>query len=129
MSFCCETFTDFYKVNIQITFILLVLFEDLFFVLKLRMRFEEETGELNSLEHRTYVWGGAIKIGSRPFWGRGVFVLVISNINIGYQKSLTTPFNKLLRNIYFYLSIVTVLHCITLILQSFDHKTKHLNVL
>uniref|UniRef100_A0A673HJC5 NPC1 like intracellular cholesterol transporter 1 n=1 Tax=Sinocyclocheilus rhinocerous TaxID=307959 RepID=A0A673HJC5_9TELE len=31
----------------------------------------------------------AIKIGARPFWGRGVFVLVISNINIGYQKSLT----------------------------------------
>ncbi len=38
-----------------------------------------------------YVWGGAIKIGARPFWGRGVFVLVISNINIGYQKSLTPP--------------------------------------
>ncbi len=26
-----------------------------------------------------------------PFWGRGMFVLVISNINIGYQKSLTPP--------------------------------------
>ncbi len=38
-----------------------------------------------------YVWGGAIKIGERPFWGRGVFVLVISNVNIGYQKSLTPP--------------------------------------
>ncbi len=37
------------------------------------------------------MWGGAIKIGVRPFWGRGVFVLVISNINIGFQKSLTPP--------------------------------------
>ncbi len=36
-----------------------------------------------------YVWGGAIKIGARPFWGRGVFVFVISNVNIGYHKSLT----------------------------------------
>ncbi len=35
--------------------------------------------------------GGAIKIGARPFWCRGVFVLVISNVNIGYQKSLTPP--------------------------------------
>ncbi len=42
-----------------------------------------------------YVWGGAIKIGARPFWGRGVFVLVISNINIGFQKSLTTPLTNL----------------------------------
>uniref|UniRef100_A0A672QE54 Uncharacterized protein n=1 Tax=Sinocyclocheilus grahami TaxID=75366 RepID=A0A672QE54_SINGR len=24
-----------------------------------------------------HVWGGAIKIGARPFWGRGVFALVI----------------------------------------------------
>ncbi len=23
----------------------------------------------------TYLWGGAIKIGARPFWGRGLFVL------------------------------------------------------
>ncbi len=38
-----------------------------------------------------YMWGGAIKIGARPFWSRGVFVLVISNINIGFQKSLTPP--------------------------------------
>ncbi len=38
-----------------------------------------------------YVCGGAIKIGARPFWGRGMFVLVISNINIGFQKSLTPP--------------------------------------
>ncbi len=37
------------------------------------------------------MWGGAIKIGVRHFWGRGVFILVISNINIGYQKSLTPP--------------------------------------
>ncbi len=41
------------------------------------------------------MWGGAIKIGARPFWGRGVFVLVISNINIGFQKSLTTPLTNL----------------------------------
>ncbi len=39
------------------------------------------------------MWGGSIKIGARPFWGRGVFVLVISNINIGFQKSLTPPLN------------------------------------
>ncbi len=37
------------------------------------------------------MWGGAIKIGAGPFWGRGVFVLVISNINIGFQKSLSLP--------------------------------------
>ncbi len=37
------------------------------------------------------MWGGAIKIGARSYKGRGVFVLVISNINIGFQKSLTPP--------------------------------------
>ncbi len=37
--------------------------------------------------------GGSIKIGARHFWGRGVFVLVISNINIGFQKWLTLPLN------------------------------------
>ncbi len=41
-----------------------------------------------------YVWGAAINIGARPFWGWGVFVLVISNINIGFQKSLTPPLKK-----------------------------------
>ncbi len=46
---------------------------------------------ISNIIQRTYVWGGAIKIGARPFWGRGVFVLVISNINIGYQKLLTPP--------------------------------------
>jgi len=40
------------------------------------------------------VWGGAVKIGARPFWGRGLFVLVISNINTGFQKSLTPPLNE-----------------------------------
>ncbi len=34
---------------------------------------------------------GAIKIGPIPYKGRGVFVLVISNINIGFQKLLTLP--------------------------------------
>lgn len=47
----------------------------------------------------TYVRGGAIKIGARPFWGRGVFVLVIWNINIGYQKSLTPPLGNCFPNI------------------------------
>ncbi len=42
------------------------------------------------------MWGGAIKIGVRPFSGRGVFVLVISNINIGFQKSLTLPLRLVL---------------------------------
>ncbi len=28
MSFCCEVFADFYKVNIRITFTLLVIFDD-----------------------------------------------------------------------------------------------------
>ncbi len=41
-----------------------------------------------------YVWDGAIKIGVRPFWGGGVFFFVISNINIGYQKSFTPPLNN-----------------------------------
>ncbi len=43
--------------------------------------------------HATYMWGGSIKIGARPFWGRSVFVLVISNISIGFKKSLTLPLN------------------------------------
>ncbi len=38
-----------------------------------------------------YVWGGAIKIGVRPYMGRGVFVLGISNRKIGFQKSLSPP--------------------------------------
>ncbi len=42
----------------------------------------------------TYAWGGAIKIGAITFWGRVVFVLVISHINIGYQKSLTPPLKQ-----------------------------------
>ncbi len=47
-----------------------------------------------ALFHRTnrycsYVWGRAIKIEARPFWGRGVFVLVFSNVNIGLHKLLT----------------------------------------
>ncbi len=41
------------------------------------------------------MWGGSIKIGARPFWGRVMFVLVISNINIGFQKSLTLPLNAI----------------------------------
>ncbi len=41
------------------------------------------------------MWGGAIKIGTRPYKGRGVFVLVISNINIGFQKSLTTSLSMI----------------------------------
>ncbi len=42
------------------------------------------------------MWGGSIKIGARHFWSRGVFVLVISNINIGFQKLLTLPLSKLI---------------------------------
>ncbi len=38
-----------------------------------------------------YVWGGDIKKGARPYWCRGMFVLVISNVNFGYQKSLNPP--------------------------------------
>ncbi len=41
------------------------------------------------------MWGGSIKIGAGLFWGRGVFVLVISNINIGFQKLLTLPLIKI----------------------------------
>ncbi|XP_073718967.1 protein NLRC3-like isoform X2 [Misgurnus anguillicaudatus] len=41
-----------------------------------------------------YVWSGSIKRRSRFYWGRGVFVSVISNINIGFQTSWTLPFNK-----------------------------------
>ncbi len=39
----------------------------------------------------TYVWGGDIKIGARSCWAMGVFVLVLSNINIVWQKSLSAP--------------------------------------
>ncbi len=42
----------------------------------------------------TYVWGGDIKIGVSSCWGMGVFVLVLSNINIVWQKSLSAPLNS-----------------------------------
>uniref|UniRef100_A0A672RTM3 Dickkopf WNT signaling pathway inhibitor 3a n=1 Tax=Sinocyclocheilus grahami TaxID=75366 RepID=A0A672RTM3_SINGR len=32
---------------------------------------------------------------NKRFWGWGVFVLVISNVNIGYQKSLTPPLREI----------------------------------
>ncbi len=38
-----------------------------------------------------YQWGGDFKIGARSCWGMGVFVLVLSNINIVWQKSLGAP--------------------------------------
>ncbi len=37
------------------------------------------------------MWGRSIKSGARVFWGRGVYVLEISNINFGFQKLLTLP--------------------------------------
>ncbi len=39
----------------------------------------------------TYIWGGDFKIRARSCWGMGVFVLVLSNINIVWQKSLSEP--------------------------------------
>ncbi len=55
---------------------------------------EEKHLMISSMKHKAllffYVWGGATKIGA-PFWGKGLFVLVISNINIGFQKLLTLP--------------------------------------
>ncbi len=39
----------------------------------------------------TYMWGGDIKIGARSYWAMGMFVLVLSNINIIWQKSLSAP--------------------------------------
>ncbi len=47
-----------------------------------------------------YVWVGDIKIGARFCWGMGVFVLVLSNINIVWRKLLSAPLNG-----YFYTSI------------------------
>ncbi len=38
-----------------------------------------------------YKWAGDFKIGARSCWGMGVFVLVLSNINIVWQKSLRPP--------------------------------------
>jgi len=46
-----------------------------------------------ALFHRTNHCLGCV--GARPFWGRGVYFLVISNINIGFQKSLTPPLSEL----------------------------------
>ncbi len=37
------------------------------------------------------MWDGTIKIGAKPYKSRDVFVLVISNIKIVFQKSLTPP--------------------------------------
>ncbi len=37
----------------------------------------------------TYLWGREIKIGARSSWGMGVLVLVLSNINIIWQNSLS----------------------------------------
>ncbi len=39
--------------------------------------------------------------GETLLWGRGMFVLVISKINIGYQKSLTPPLNLIPKIITF----------------------------
>ncbi len=46
----------------------------------------------------TNVWGGDIKIGARSYWAMGVFVLVLSNINIVWQKSLSAPLSRLLES-------------------------------
>ncbi len=37
------------------------------------------------------MWGGDIKIGARSYWALAVFVLVLSNINIVWQKLLSAP--------------------------------------
>ncbi len=39
----------------------------------------------------TCMWGGDIKIRARSYWAMVVFVLVLSNINIVWQKSLSAP--------------------------------------
>ncbi len=44
----------------------------------------------------TYVWGRDIEIGAWSCWGMGVFVLVLSNINIVWQKSLSALIMDLL---------------------------------
>ncbi len=57
------------------------------------------------------MWGRSIKIGARHFWGRDVFVLVISNINIGFQKSLTlflSILNSAYTQLVFLLSVTAV---------------------
>ncbi len=36
----------------------------------------------------TQVWGGDFKIRARSYWGMGVFVLMLSNMNIVWQKLL-----------------------------------------
>ncbi len=41
-----------------------------------------------------YMWGGYFKIRARSCWAMGVFVLVLSNINIVWQKSLSAPLSK-----------------------------------
>ncbi len=46
--------------------------------------------------HRTNRFLGCVAyvyVGRIPFGVWGMFVLVISNINIGFQKSLTLPLN------------------------------------
>ncbi len=40
-----------------------------------------------------YVWGGAIKKWARPLLCSGLFILVISNINIGFLRVLNPPLN------------------------------------
>ncbi len=51
---------------------------------------------------RTYVWGGAIKIGATPFWGRHW-------LNIGYLKSFTPHLIHLTlikKSIFFYIFLI-----------------------
>ncbi len=50
-----------------------------------------------------YVWGGDIEIGARSCWALCVFVWVLSNINIIWQKSLNAPLNS---NLLFMLSVM-----------------------
>ncbi len=59
------------------------------------------------------MWGGSIKIGARPFWGRGVFVLVISNIYIGFQKLLTLPLMFLIVCLFVSMSLIERMQNVT----------------
>ncbi len=75
------------------------------------------------------MWVGSIKIRARPFWGRGVFVLVISNINIGFQKSLTL---SLIFSVYFLHSIdrsTFKIEFFTVLFEANIHKTCYLQPL
>ncbi len=56
-----------------------------------------------------YVYVGQIyQNRDEPFWGRVMFDLMISNVNIGFQKFLTLPLSIIFKTCFFFFFFVGV---------------------